>query len=226
MKSISGYYSQKLAGLRLKRCYDIAPPRVQQYLKAEIEYVLSKIHPQDCVLELGCGYGRVLKELSRNSRLAAGIDTSSKSLEWGADFLGKSSKCRLLQMDATRMAFPDKTFDLTVCLQNGISAFHVDKLALLRESLRVTRPGGRVLFSSYAEEFWPDRLNWFRLQAAEDLVGEIDETATGNGVIVCKDGFTATTVNEAEFRSLCSSLGHQPVLHTVDSSSLFCEIIK
>ncbi|HEX7344666.1 MAG TPA: class I SAM-dependent methyltransferase [bacterium] len=226
MKSTSGYYSQKLSGLRLKRCYDIAPPRVRQYLDAEIEFLLSKVHPLDCVLELGCGYGRALKKLGRHTRLAVGIDISSESLDLGTEFLGKSPKCRLLQMDAIRMAFPVKAFDLTVCIQNGISAFHVDKLTLLRESLRVTGPGGRVLFSSYAEEFWPDRLNWFRLQAAQGLVGEIDEAATGNGVIVCKDGFTATTISAVEFQGLCSSLGCQSILHTVDASSLFCEISK
>jgi len=226
MKSPAGYYSQKLAGLRLKRCYDIAPPRVQQYFEAEIEFVLSKIRPQDRVLELGCGYGRILKKLARQARFVVGIDTSEESLEFGRGQLADSLQVRLLQMDAIQMAFPDNAFDVTVCIQNGISAFHVDKLALLRESLRVTRPGGRVLFSSYAEAFWPDRLHWFRLQAAAGLVGEIDEAATGHGVIVCQDGFTATTVIPDEFRTLCSRLGYQPILHTVDASSLFCEIVR
>jgi hypothetical protein len=47
-----------LSGVRLQRCYKIAPPRVQQYLEAEVAFVLSHLHPGDEVLELGCGYGR------------------------------------------------------------------------------------------------------------------------------------------------------------------------
>ena len=49
----------------------------------------------------------------------------------------------------------------------------------LAAAVDVTRPGGRVLFSSYAEAFWDHRLAWFRLQAREGLLGEIDEAATG-----------------------------------------------
>ena len=49
------YYSEKLSANKLKRCYDIATPRIKQYLKAEIDFVLEQIHPSDKVIELGCG---------------------------------------------------------------------------------------------------------------------------------------------------------------------------
>ena len=65
-------------------------------------------------------------------------------------------------------------FDAVVCLQNGISAFHVDPERLIGESLRVTKPGGTVFLSSYSDRFWAYRLAWFKLQEAEGLVGEID----------------------------------------------------
>lgn len=135
------YYSQKLSGERLKLCYSIAPPRVKQYLEAEVDFVLTKIKPSDKVLELGCGYGR-------------------------------------------------------------------------------------VLLSSYAERFWEDRLAWFLLQAEHGLIGEIDEENTGEGLIVCKDGFKAKTVTAQEFRILASELGLVPIVTEVDGSSLFCELRK
>jgi cyclopropane fatty-acyl-phospholipid synthase-like methyltransferase len=53
-----GYYAEKLSAKRLQRCYEIASPRVQQYLEAEIEHVIGHLKPTDTVLELGCGYGR------------------------------------------------------------------------------------------------------------------------------------------------------------------------
>ena len=95
----------------------------------------------------------------------------------------------------------------------------------MAEATRITRPGGSVLFSSYAEAFWQDRLDWFRCQADHGLLGEIDEAATGNGVIVCKDGFKATTFGPDRFISLCNDLGFNPEITIVDDSSIFCELM-
>jgi len=66
---LSKYYSHKLSAIQLKRVYDIAPPGVRQYLDAEVSHVLEKIRPADLVLELGCGYGRILPKLAENLSL-------------------------------------------------------------------------------------------------------------------------------------------------------------
>jgi 2-polyprenyl-6-hydroxyphenyl methylase/3-demethylubiquinone-9 3-methyltransferase len=55
-------------------------------------------------------------------------------------------------------------------------------------------------------------------------VGEIDEDATRNGTIVCKDGFRASTVRPEEFRVLSEGLGMRMAIDVVEGSSLFCEI--
>lgn len=81
-----------------------------------------------------------------------------------------------------------------------------------------------MLFSSYSNKFWKDRLEWFSLQSEEGLLGEIDPDATGSGVIVCKDGFRATSVGPDEFISVTSELGIKPEIEEVDNSSIFCEI--
>lgn len=222
---MSKYYVDELSADRLKRCYDIAPPRVKQYLEAEVDYVLSRIHPGDKVLELGCGYGRILAQLAQKAGLVVGIDISLSSLLLGQKMLTPLSNCILLGMDATRLAFPDKLFDAVVCIQNGISAFHVDPRDLVGESIRVARPEGIILFSSYSERFWQARLEWFRLQAEAGLLGEIDYEKTRDGVIVCKDGFTATTVNPNQFRAFAKGFNVVTKIIEVDESSLFCEMI-
>jgi len=88
----------------------------------------------------------------------------------------------------------------------------------------VLRPGGRALFSTYAEGFWPERLAWFRAQAAAGLIGAVDEEASRDGVIVCRDGFRAGILRPDALRSLCRLAGVEPVVLTVDASSVFCEI--
>jgi SAM-dependent methyltransferase len=221
---MSNYYSKKLAGDRLRKCYEVAPPRVRQYLKAEIQFVINRLQPADRVLELGCGYGRVLQELSGFCKYLVGIDTSRESLEFAKTWMKSSKRCRLIPMDAIQLGFMNRSFDLTFCIQNGICAFRIDSSKLLQEALRVTRSAGKVLLSSYSEKFWEERLAWFRIQAYHGLVGELDEEAIGNGQIVCRDGFKVGTMSPSDFKALCASLNNEFQIIEVDDSSLFCEV--
>ena len=221
---MGSYYSQKLSGERLKLCYEIAPPRVKQYLEAEIEFLLDKVRPPDLILELGCGYGRVLSRLLSKVNTVVGIDTSFTSISLARNDLCNNPQCDLFVMDAIELGFRDRQFDMVVCIQNGISAFGVDQRKLIAEAMRVTHSGGAVLFSSYSERFWEDRIDWFRIQSKKKLIGEIDDEATGNGVIVCKDGFKASEVSPDDFIDLTSDLGIDPIITEVDNSSFFYEL--
>ena len=128
-------------------------------------------------------------------------------------------------MNAIDLKFDDEYFDKVICVQNGISAFNVDPKRLLNEAIRVTKKGGTVLFSSYSEKFWEERLNWFQIQAEHGLIGEIDYNLTKNGIIICKDGFKAITYSEQDFLELASHFNVQATICEIDNSSLFCEIV-
>jgi 2-polyprenyl-6-hydroxyphenyl methylase/3-demethylubiquinone-9 3-methyltransferase len=232
------YYDTALAADKLEKVYDIASPRVKQYLAAEIEFVRHFITPADKVLELGCGYGRVLAALAPHARTIIGVDTSRQSLALairkfgGIPLLAEAQShddndpdnIGLAQMDAIQTGFADNSSDLTVCIQNGISAFHADPRAVVAETLRITKETGTILFSTYSPNFWEDRLEWFEAQAAHGLLGEIDREKTGDGQIVCKDGFTATTFTPEDFAALLDPLLVSYTIEEVDNSSLFCII--
>ncbi len=219
------YYSEKLSGERLRKCYEIAPARVQRYLEAEIVFVAGKLRPTDTVLELGCGYGRVALRLAQVAARVVGIDTSSASLALARRIAGPEPRCEFLRMNASALTFEDEAFDAVVCVQNGICAFAVDPENLVRQALRVVRPGGMALFSTYAAGFWSERLRWFETQAAAGLLGEIDYERTRDGTVVCKDGFRAGTFSPEAFRLLASRIHTECTITTVDESSVFCEIV-
>jgi 2-polyprenyl-6-hydroxyphenyl methylase/3-demethylubiquinone-9 3-methyltransferase len=223
---MNNYYKETLSAERLQRCYKVIPPRVQQYLDAEVNFVLQGIRATDTVLELGCGYGRIIPALASKARWVVGIDNSMASLVYGQTLLSNIPNCLLIQMDAATLSFIEQTFDVVVCIQNGISAFHTDQNNLMRESIRVTKSGGTILFSSYSEKFWQHRLEWFQRQSDEGLVGEIDYNKSRDGIIVCKDGFTATTVGREKFLELTSGLEVEVKIQEVDDSSIFCEMVR
>jgi 2-polyprenyl-6-hydroxyphenyl methylase/3-demethylubiquinone-9 3-methyltransferase len=219
------YYAHNLHGKALEKCYAIAPPRVQQYLKAEIEWVKEEVNGMNLVLELGCGYGRVLSQLSPSVSTLVGIDTAIPTLIYGKKFLSPHENIHLVAMNAGTLGFQSNMFDAVVCIQNGISVFRVESHSLVKEVIRVTRSGGVVLFSTYAPQFWYHRLQWFRLQAEEGLIGDIDEDKTREGIIVCKDGFKATTFSQKSLLRLFS--GSVTTLQTaeIDQSSIFLRAV-
>jgi SAM-dependent methyltransferase len=221
-----GYYRERLSGLRLFRCYEVASERVRRYLRAEVDFVVSSVGGAGLVLELGCGYGRVMKRVSGFVGWVVGNDVSGESLDFARGYMEGCGNCSVFLMDACRMGFGSGVFDCVFCVQNGISAFGVDKGRLVGEAVRVTRDGGVVLFSSYSPKVWEDRLEWFRKQSEFGLVGEIDEDRTCDGTIVCKDGFKATTVGDDEFVELFGELGLDASIIEVDESSVFCKVVK
>ena len=220
------YYARKLSGKRLQRCYEIAPDRVCQYLEAEIIHALGRLRQTDEVLELGCGHGRIARRIAQKVTRVVGVDTAQESLKLAKQLPRATDRLEFLYMDAIDLHFPDCTFDAVLCLQNGICAFGVDQVQLVKEALRVTREGGIVLISSYSDKFWPHRLAWFEAQAMEGLVGQVDRIASKEGVIVCEDGFRAGRMTPDDFRALCSRVGMDGHICEVDESSIFCEITK
>ena len=219
------YYDEKLSAGRLRRCYDLASDRVRQYLQAEIEHVRQRLPARGRILDLGCGYGRFIHPLLAPQYRFVGIDNSLANLILGRGHLrAETSEVGLFQMDAGRLAFADRAFDAVLCVQNGVSAFKVAGKKLIGEMIRVARPGAVLLLSSYAERFWPHRMEWFRQQSDHGLLGEIDWEATGNGVIVCTDGFRATTCRPEDFQALFQETGLPVKITEVDESSLFCEV--
>jgi len=223
---MSEYYEDKLSAERLRKCYEIAPPRIRRYLDAETSFARERVRGSGRVLELGCGYGRAMKSVVANANLAVGCDTSMNSLVYARSYLHPSRSFGLVCADASLLPFRPGIFDAVFCIQNGISAFGVNRRELVAEAIRVTRLRGRILFSSYSHRIWKERLAWFRAQSKAGLVGEIDEAATGHGTIVCKDGFRATTVSRAEFRRLFSDAGTTPRIEEIDGSSVFCLVRK
>ena len=129
-------------------------------------------------------------------------------------------------MNARSTTFPNETFDLVMAIQNSISAFRIPPKTLVLESLRITKPKGKLILSSYSDKFWRDRFEWFKAQANEGLLDEIDFEQSKNGVIVCMDGFKATTFSRYDFEKLVQELELDALITEVNNSSIFCVIEK
>ena len=221
---MDNYYAEKLNSKKLFQVYNTQIPRVKQYLQSEIDFVKKNLSNTQSVLELGAGYGRIIRELAPYCKSIVGIDISLESVELGKEYLKDYPNASIVAMDVHQIKFP-KPFDVILCLQNGLSAMRADS-TVIHKILDKVAPGGTAYFSSYSTRFWDFRLKWFEEQTSKGLLGEIDYTQTKNGVIICKDGFKATIHSSEAFEKIGKNLGYPYEVQEVDESSVFLIVHK
>ena len=216
----NNYYVQKLNSQKLFKIYETKIPRIKQYLDAEISFVRDNLVGSERVLELGAGYGRIVKELADKCKSIVGIDIFGENVSLGKEYLKDCTNADILTMDVNNLKFEEK-FDVILCLQNGLSAMKIRSLALIKKILGMIGNGGKAYFSTYSEKFWDYRLMWFKEQAEKGLLGELDLEKTKDGVIICQDGFKAITRTQKDLDMLGHLAGYEYEIKEVDESSLF-----
>lgn len=219
------YYTHKLNSQKLLNVYETKIPRVQRYLDAEISFIRDNLTGSERILELGAGYGRIVKELSGNCMSIVGVDISDENVSLGKEYLKDIPNAEIITMDVNKLTLQEK-FDAVLCLQNGLSAMKITSSDLIKKILDMVVSDGKVYFSTYSEKFWDYRLMWFEEQADKGLLGELDLDKTKNGIIICKDGFKAVTHTSKDLEAIGLLSGHEYEVKEVDESSIFLVIHK
>jgi SAM-dependent methyltransferase len=123
------------------------------------------------VLEIGCGIGRCVERLGRETRLAVGIDVSQTMLELARGRCAGTERAGLVRSSGRDLAaFADASFDLVLAVDSfpylvrsgmELAACHI------REARRVLKPAGSLLILnfSYRGSAEADRADVARLAA-------------------------------------------------------------
>ncbi len=178
------------------------------------------------MLELAAGYGRIMKEIAPFVKSVIGIDVSSNNVRFGEEYLKNTENTVLITKDVHDIDY-DNSFDAVLCLQNGLSAVRAEVPEVFAAKvLKALKKGGKAYFSTYHSNFWEQRVAWFQEQSRKGLIGELDMEKTKDGIIICKDGFRATThsISDLEKIGRSSECGWQ--IFEVDDSSIFLVIEK
>ena len=131
------------------------PWSLEQYAQSDAAFFpherrLVEMHfppPPARVLDLGCGAGRTTIPLAALGYDATGIDLSPALIAEGRR---RAPRLDLRVMDASRLDFPDGTFDAALFSHNGIDCIYPVAMRerCLREVRRVLRPGAPFVMSS------------------------------------------------------------------------------
>lgn len=100
--------------------------------------------PAGRCLDLGCGTGRVSRELSARCQDVVGVDASAAMLERARERAAELGLGNVTYVEALASAlpFPDASFDRVVVA--NLLHYLADPVATLREVARVLRPSGHV----------------------------------------------------------------------------------
>jgi len=94
------------------------------------------------VLDIGCGNGALLNELSKSISYGAGVDESEAILEKARQRNCDRKNLEFISVNSPSLPFGDANFDVAISL---MSFRYLDWDPLLKEIHRVLKPGGRVL---------------------------------------------------------------------------------
>tara|TARA_Y100000588_G_scaffold387878_1_gene486756 strand:+ start:1190 stop:1855 length:666 start_codon:yes stop_codon:yes gene_type:complete len=102
------------------------------------------IKPTDQILEIGCGVGRVGKELASICNHWTGSDISGNMLEHAKDRLTGLHNVKLVELTEVGLnEFEDGTFDMVYSTVVFMHLLEWDRYSYVEEAFRVLRPGGR-----------------------------------------------------------------------------------
>ena len=121
-----------------------AAPDVTAQRRAVLEAI--KLLPGETVLDIGCGPGFMVEEISPlvgPAGKASAIDLNEGAIELARERCAAYSNVEFQSANATALPYPDSSFDAVVSTQ--VYEYVRDLSAALRELYRVLRPGGRAV---------------------------------------------------------------------------------
>jgi ubiquinone/menaquinone biosynthesis C-methylase UbiE len=154
-------------------------------LQTNLEFLAqtNMLKPGDKVLEIGCGIGSVVFELSKQGYDVTGTDISNAAITYG---LKKYGDIRLEVQPAETLPYEDKSFDVVLSFDLFEHIAQIDRH--VSEVARVLRPGGSYLFQTpnkYSnatyETLWTKSLQWRRYHPSLHSPGQLRRRLAKHG---------------------------------------------
>lgn len=156
-----------------KQLFDPWPERYEKWFQTPIGKLVCFIEwqhindllapgPRDRILDVGCGTGIFTEQYVRMGARVTGVDLSFEMLRHGVRKPGLKAILPAVA-DMRKLPFPDGAFSKTVSIT--ALEFVADAHAAVRELVRVTRKGGRLVIATLNRlSPWADR----RIQNSKD----------------------------------------------------------
>lgn len=114
-----------------------------------LDEVLKELKPGAHVLDVGCGTGEYVRRVQELGLVGSGIEPAEAMRKVAIE---KNPGSTIVDGVATKLPFPDTSFDLVICIEVLRYLHRGDGRVALREMRRVLRPGG-ILFLTMVNKY-------------------------------------------------------------------------
>ena len=133
-----------------REVYDVIAPlfsATREYNWADVEVLAEYIKPEDKVLDLGCGNGRLYQILAKKQALYTGLDQSGELIALARE---KFPEAEFVVGGMTELLFEAASFDaiFSIAAFNHIPGQEL-QLKSLQEMKRVLKPGGLIVMTNW-----------------------------------------------------------------------------
>ncbi|HSP06061.1 MAG TPA: class I SAM-dependent methyltransferase [Acidobacteriota bacterium] len=153
----SDFFARKEQAEFISKVYAETPLAIQKLFRQESELLQKALAGTRCVLEVGCGFGRVLEWVPEGVQYS-GIDISRNYL---AEAKSRNPRGDWICGDATSLPFRSGSFDAVFCVQNTLGNMEGLEEKVLSEMRRACGRNGRVILSVYSEDSFEMRRLWY-----------------------------------------------------------------
>ena len=148
------------------------PPKYQEYIKEETEFLQKKVKGAKRILEAGVGTGRLIPRLAPIVDEFIGVDDADLMLKKSQEVAKKFSNVKIIKGELENLSniFPEDYFDFSLCVWNTLGNVQ-DEVKILNEISRVTSKS--IFITVYHKGTLEDRKNWYETVGVK--ISKVDE---------------------------------------------------
>jgi len=177
-------------------------PAIKGYMEAETREIVRRLPQRAFCLEVGCGVGRFIGNVSRlrPDVKMVGIDHCEELVERTRNRYKNNKDITIEYGEATRLPEEwEATFDAVVFVFNTLgNNLPPEDTKAVQEARRVLKPGGKLFVSVYSEN---------ALEAQQDLFKlaewEVEEVDVEHSLIRLKNGWISRRFTSNKLRAYC-----------------------